>query len=169
MSQTAKILPFKSPKVQKSSKIKGPKVTPINLSEKRAEILEAERRQVKRTILTEFLGSHCIVPDQGLVRVWLHDVSESGISFDMENKFGKFTIGESVTLRVYFNHVTYFPFEVAIRRVETVVEEGVFRHGCALKADSMNREALFHFMKFIENVATTLRSDQGDMIVSGIK
>ena len=99
----------------------------VNMTERRSEILRDERRKVKRTILTEFIGASVIVPQQGLMKVALYDISDKGIAFDIKVDKGHFKVGEEVAMRVYLNHQTYFPFSVALKNVQEIDEEGVYR------------------------------------------
>lgn len=140
----------------------------INISELRSEVLKQERRTVKRTILTEFIAVHLVLPDRGLVKVMVHDINENGLSFDLESQFGKFNQGEEVAMRVYLNHMTYFPFVVTVKRQAGLPEEDVIRHGAEFVKGTINDEALHHFVKFIENVSASLKQDRGDVLVTKI-
>lgn len=140
----------------------------VNLSSQRSEIINQERRQVKRTILTEFVAAHVVVPGQGLLKVQLYDLTEKGLAFDVESFRGAFSVGEVVVVRVYLNYQTYFPLEVQVRHVTAIEDEGVLRHGGELVAGSENDIALHHFVKFMESISTKLRSDRGDVSVSKI-
>ena len=155
---------------QKETKTKAP-VNPaavIDMTEKRNEILNQERRQVKRTILSEFVGAFVLIPRKGLLKVNLYDISENGLAFDVEAEAGHFALGEEVAMRVYLNQQTYFPFVVRIQNVRAEEEEGNFRHGANFQKGTMNEEALHHFVKFIETVSASLQSDGGDIMVSSI-
>jgi hypothetical protein len=144
-------------------------VTPVfDMTEKRQAELEEDRRQVKRTILTEFVGTHLVVPGAGLQKVVLHDVAESGISFDLDQRFGRFNVGEEVVIRLYLNKDTYFPFHVTVANCRFVDSEGAFRHGCEIAHGSVNDEALQHFIMFIETVSASLRKDGGDVLVGNL-
>lgn len=140
----------------------------VDISEKRQQMLSQERRDVKRTILTEFIGAFVIVPQEGLVKVAIYDISESGIAIDLDSKYGRFLNGEEIALRVYLNHKTYFPFYVKITNVRDIDDEGVVRHGANFVPDSLNEEALSHFVKFIETVSASLETDMGDVMVSNL-
>lgn len=139
-----------------------------DMTERRAEILKDERRQVKRTILTEFIGASVIVPERGLMKVALYDISDNGIAFDIEGEKGHFQAGEEIAMRVYLNHKTYFPFSVELKNVQVIEEEGLFRHGGQFLKGSVNDKALFHFVKFIETVSAALQRDSGDVMVSNL-
>lgn len=160
-----------SGKVKKSTnKVKSQEaLSPIvNLTELRQEIIEQERRGVKRTLLQEFVGLHLIIPTKGLSKCAIYDISENGLAFDMPTESGQFKKGEEVALRVYLNHQTYFPFVVRITHLQHVEEEGIYRYGSAFQKDTINDTALFHFAKFIENVSAYLRTDHGDVLVSNL-
>lgn len=161
-------------KTQKNArKAKGPSAKSdgspvVDMTEKRQEILEQERRTVRRTILSEFIGAMVVVPEKGLVKVNLYDISENGLAFDIDAKAGHFQLNEKVAMRVYLNHQTYFPFVVSVQNLRKVGDEDVYRHGAQLEKGSINDEALHHFVKFIETVSAALKSDHGDIMVSSL-
>ncbi len=140
----------------------------IDMTEMRQEILSQERRQVRRTILSEFIGAMALVPRKGLLRVTLYDISENGMAFDVDSEAGHFALGEEVAMRVYLNHETYFSFIVKVQNVRHVNDEGVYRHGAHFQKGTINDVALFHFIKFIETVSASLQRDSGDIMVSSI-
>ncbi len=135
----------------------------------RQEIIQDERRIVKRTILTEFIGANVIIPGHGLLKVAISDISQGGLAFDMETESGHFSEGESVAMRVYMNHKTYFPFVVKVTHIVAVESEGIFRVGAKFEQDTANKLALHHFVNFIETVSANLKNDDGDVMVSNIK
>jgi hypothetical protein len=140
----------------------------IDMTEKRNEILLQERRQVRRTILSEFIGAFAVLPRKGLLKVNLYDISDNGLAFDVEAAAGHFQVGEEIAMRVYLNQQTYFPFVVTVQNIRGVADENVYRHGANFLKGSINDEALFHFVKFIETVSASLKSDDGDIMVSSI-
>lgn len=140
----------------------------MDFTEARQAVLNRDRRQVKRTILTEFVGAYVILPEKGLLKVTLYDISESGIAFDLPVTDGKYQQGEEVAMRVYLNHSTYFPFTAKVSNARLIEEEGVVRHGANFVRGTVNDVALHHFVKFIENVSASLRKDDGDVLVSHI-
>lgn len=156
---------------KQSTKKNKAQVTPapvIDMTEKRQEMLAQERRQVKRTILSEFVGAFALVPRKGLLKVNLYDISENGLAFDVEGEAGHFAVGEEVAMRVYLNQQTYFPFVVRVQNVRGIDEEDTFRHGANFLKETVNSEALHHFVKFIETVSASLQSDNGDITVTNI-
>lgn len=143
--------------------------TPVlDISGIREEMIKEERRQAKRTILNGFIGVHLVVPGRGLLKISLFDISNGGLSFDVNPEWGSFKDKEEVAMRFYFNQKVYFPFVVKITGGRTINEDGVFRHGAIFIPDSMNQEALFHFVDFLESVSSALKTDKGDLFISGM-
>lgn len=140
----------------------------VDISERRSELVNQDRRQVRRTILTEFIAVHTVVPNMGLMKVALFNINENGVAFDIDFKKGHFQVGEEVAMRVYLNHQTYFPFVVKVKHITDIQDEQVHRHGCEFVKGTINDVALHHFIKFIENVSAALRHDKGDVIVSNL-
>jgi hypothetical protein len=140
----------------------------VDMAKRREEILDSERRKVKRTILTEFIGSFIVVPQKGLHKVSIYDISDSGIAFDLPEEIGQLIKNEEVAMRVYMNKQTYFPFVVTVSNCRFIEEEGVYRHGASFLKGTINDVALHHFVKFIENISASLRQDNGDVMVSNL-
>ena len=140
----------------------------IDLTEKRSAIIASERRQVRRTILREFLSAFVLVPRRGLLKIDLYDISENGLSFDTDRAGGQYAVGEEIAMRVYLAQDTYFPFTVKIANVRVIEDEGTFRHGVIFQKESLNSDALTHFVRFIESVSASLQTDRGDIIASSI-
>ena len=140
----------------------------LDITLARQEMISRDRRDVKRTILTEFIGAFAILPEKGLMKVTLYDISENGMAFDLEAADGGYNVGDEVAMRVYLNHSTYFPFTITIANCRLIEEEGVLRHGANFVKGSLNDVALHHFIKFIENVSASLKTDSGDVLVSHI-
>ena len=105
MSTEGKVLLFPSKKKSKKKSTGTlPKAHVVDIGVKREEIIQNERRSVKRTILNGFIGVHVVVPEnrrqktafhKGLLRCSLHDISSNetggGVSFDVEEKRGTFS------------------------------------------------------------------------------
>jgi hypothetical protein len=158
------------PKLAKTQDSPESPQTPVtSITELRQEMINDERRRVKRTILTGFIGAFVVVPNQGLLRVDIYDISENGVAFDMETSFGQFNKGEEVAMRVYMNQDTYFPFIINVQNVRELDGADLTRHGAFFAKGTVNDEALFHFVKFIETVSASLEKDSGDVLVSNIK
>ncbi len=140
----------------------------VDIGQVRSRIISEDRRQVKRTILTEFISVHAVVPGHGVLRVSLYDITNHGLSFDLELGRGRYNIGDDVELRVYLNHQTYFRIDTKVAHVTEITDEGICRHGCEFVANSLNNNALKHFVQFLEGVTASLRRDGGDVLVSKI-
>lgn len=138
----------------------------IDMTEMRAEIISQERRQVKRTILSEFIGAFALVPRKGLLKVTLYDISDNGMAFDVSEMAGHFSVGEEVAMRVYLNQQTYFPFVVKIQNIRGIDDEKAYRHGAGFVKGTINDVALHHFVRFIETVSAQLQTDKGDLKAS---
>lgn len=145
-------------------------VAPIlDMTERRTEVITEERRKVKRTILAEFVGAFVLIPNVGLQKVNVFDISESGLSFDLDFEHGHFNIGEEFAMRLYLSNDTYMPFTVRVTNHREVQDEGVHRHGVQMLKDSTNQESIKYFVKFLETVTASLQTDKGDRTVSKIK
>lgn len=140
----------------------------FDITEARKEMLNRDRREVKRTILTEFVGAFVVLPEKGLMKVVLADISENGLSFELDMQEGSFQGDEEVAMRVYLNHTTYFPFTVCITNSRSIDESALVRHGANFVKGTVNDVALHHFVKFIETVSASLKTDTGDIQVSHI-
>lgn len=140
----------------------------VDYSEQKQKILFHERRQMKRTILTEFVSAMVVVPEKGLLKVAIFDISEQGVSFDVELEQGAFQVDESVIMRVYLNQKTYFPIALKIKHVTTEQSEGVNRHGAIFMKDAQSDAALQYFVRFIESVSHGLKRDEGDLMLPKI-
>lgn len=140
----------------------------VNYAEKKKRMLFHERRQAKRTILTEFVSAMVVLPEKGLFKVDLYDISEEGISFDVEVSQGQFKIDEVLSIRIYLNHKTYFPMNLQVKHVTHEPTEGVVRHGTVFLRgrllDSSSDAALQYLIRFIETAGAQLRKDDGDLM-----
>lgn len=134
--------------------------------EPRQAILNDERRDLRRTILTEFVGAFVVVPERGLLRVGLYDISEDGLAFEVEVGQGHFNKEERLAMRIYLNHKTFFEFVTEVKWWENHADDGFVRHGARFVRNTVNDVALHHFVKFIEAVSVNLQVDQGDLQIS---
>jgi len=155
---------LKSKKTGDSSSNK--KASVKSISKIRKDMILEERREVKRTLLTEFVGASMVIPGSGLVKVILNDISVGGISFDVPTKYGKLETGDQLAVRVYLNHTTYFPLMVTVTNCRFDKEDCVHRHGAEFLEGSVNEKAIGHFIKFMETVSTSLKADSGDILLT---
>lgn len=140
----------------------------IDYDETKQKLLLFERRKIKRTILTEFVSAMVVLPEKGLLKVSLYDISENGMSFDTEYDQGAFKADEEVSMRVYLNHKTYFPITLQVKHVNDEKIEGVMRHGAVFLKQPSTDAALQYFVKFIESVSQGLKNDDGDLMAPKI-
>ena len=140
----------------------------VDIVQRREEQMTEDRRQVKRTMLTEFISLHTVIPGYGLLKVLLRDITDRGLAFELEEARGHFNSGDEVEMRIYLNHQTYFKIEAKIAHVTHLADEGLYKHGCEFIKDSINNDALMHFIRFLESVTASLKKDKGDILVSKI-
>lgn len=138
----------------------------LPLTQVRQKAIRQERRSAKRTMLSEFIAAYVVLPERGLLRVGIFDISEKGMSFDLGIEEGSFGSGEKIAMRIYLNHRTFFSFVVEISNIRFFVKQNIARHGVNYVRGSINEAALHHFVKFIETVSINLKSDDGDMQVT---
>lgn len=136
----------------------------LQFEKEKKKLLFQERRNAKRTLLSEFISAMIVLPEKGLIKVLLYDISEEGVSFELELEQGQFKVGEEILLRVYLNQKTYFPLTVSVKHMTPDVEAGVVRHGAEFLKGQANDVALQHFVKFIELAGTDLKKDSGDFV-----
>ncbi|PIU00058.1 MAG: PilZ domain-containing protein [Bdellovibrionales bacterium CG10_big_fil_rev_8_21_14_0_10_45_34] len=141
----------------------------LDMTERRQEILQSERRIAKRTILTEFLGAFIVVPQKGLVKANLYDISDTGVSFDVDFENGELILSQEVSVRFYLSQSSYFSFDVVIANIRAIAGEGVIRHGGTFANALESDPALTHFIRFIEHVSQQLRVDRGDLVAPRVK
>ncbi len=141
----------------------------LDMTARRQEAISEERRKVRRTILAEFVAAYVLIPEKGLQKVSIYDISEDGLAMDLESQIGHFRQGEEFAMRLYLSKDTYLPFIVRVRNVREITDEEVHRHGVQFIKDSMNSEAFSHFVMFMKTVSASLQTDRGDILVSNIK
>lgn len=157
---------LKSSKKSKGTAASSTPAAVLDMTERREAALTAERRSVKRTILTEFIGGFAVIPQQGLQKISIYDISESGLAFDLKLNEGQFRVGEEVAVRIYFSQTSYIPVSVKVANIRSIEDEGVVRFGANFVTGSFNQDAMYHLVKFVEKVGTSLHTDKGDLVVS---
>lgn len=138
----------------------------VDITSRRQEVINQERRLTKRTLLSEWVGAFAVVPQHGLQKVTLYDISETGLSFDLELREGQFRVGEELAMRIYLNQDNYLPLSVRISNIREISDEGVIRHGASFVDGKTLQEAVYHFIRFIENASSSVQRDNGDLKVS---
>ncbi len=148
----------------KETPVKGNvKAQVLDLVERRQDAIVQERRALKRTILTEFIG-FSVVTEKGLVSdIPLYDISKNGISFETPIKIPLVNEGQEVAVRIYMTQKTYFTFNIKVKNIRYTNDDGIYRYGAEFMKDDTKKEALQNFIKFIESVSQHLRADNGDL------
>ncbi len=137
----------------------------ISFSDRKSEKSDEDRRNVTRTVLSQFVGVFAVIGEGILQPIHIFDISTSGLAFDMAKDVGSFNRDELVTLRIYISHETYFSFSAKIANVREIPHQGVVRHGSSFKkAAHSSEEALYHFVRFLETVSSTAKKDKGEKI-----
>ncbi|MFN3454896.1 MAG: PilZ domain-containing protein [Pseudobdellovibrio sp.] len=140
----------------------------IDFKDKYQPILSKERRQVERTILSDLISGMIVIPEKGLIKISLYDISNEGLSFTMSPEMGSFKVGEEVALRVYLNRKTYFPLNVKIKHATFDTQEEVVRHGVEYNQGVSTDVALQHFVNFIISLSEGLKIDNGDFMIGPV-
>ena len=128
----------------------------------------SDRRKAQRVVLGQLIASHAVLPGLGLVQVAVRDIDEAGMAFEMESFLGHFSKGDLVEMRFYLNGQTYFRVEVQVAYSSVEESTGIARHGARFTQQSLNQEALFHFVQFLRSVSVSLRTDRGERVVSNL-
>lgn len=134
----------------------------LDMVERRQEAITKERRALKRTILTEFIG-FSIVTEKGLLEVSLYDISKSGLSFECHFKIPSIIRGNEVVARIYLTQKTYFPFTIKVTNIREE-DDGYYRYGTEFVKDELKKDALQNFVEFVETVSQHLKADNGDLV-----
>lgn len=76
----------------------------------------AERRRARRTVVQESFHLFLVIPPiQGMVRIYMKDISRLGISFRLENE-ADFRMGQKFQARLYISPAFYLPLECVVVR-----------------------------------------------------
>ena len=156
---------------ERNDKLESFSTTLIDFQNTKVKKLKKEQRKVKRTVLNGLVGVTVMVPDRGLMRVQVQDISKSGLSFDMYESEGAFFKGEQLELRIYVDNKIYFPFVASVENTKVRFSYGakVIRHGLKFKKSKANRKALDYFVGFLEAVVKNCKEDSGDRLISHLK
>jgi hypothetical protein len=127
-----------------------------------------DRRKAQRVVLSHLIASHVVLPHFGLAQVAIRDIDEGGLAFEMDSFFGAFQKGDELEMRFYLNGQTYFRVGIVVAYSAMDEEFGVSRHGAKFLPDSLNQEALKHFIQFLRTVSVSLKTDRGERVVSNL-
>jgi len=116
----------------------------------------AERRRFKRRPILETFSLFVVVPKKGSHRLPVHDVSDSGIGFDLDidgENFSEFPLksGERLDVQLYLNQTLFLPVTVQVARIEDTAS--VRRIGAELvNPDSPSSKAFAAFLTMLDLV-----------------
>lgn len=130
--------------------------------------ISEEKRKTRRIVMSGLMNTALVVPNGGLIRdVSLHNISETGISFDLPFNFKEaFKVKEKLTMRVYLNSEDFFDFNIVItKNIRHIPEEGICRYGCRLLPNERSEKAINSLIHFIESVSHILHKDKGEVLL----
>lgn len=145
---------------------KSHKAQVLTFADKLEQKVAGERRKVTRTVLSQLIGVFVLTSKRILQPVAINDISIDGLSFDMVQDVGSYDIGNTVTMRIYMSHDTYFTFNVKVTNKRLVEERGIFRHGVVFAKNQP--DALYHFVRFLETVAQVAQKDKGEKLAGRV-
>jgi hypothetical protein len=167
------------PRLEEKSKVvkfkKGPKAKLINFA-KAVENLIFERRKTERTPLQDLESAYIYAPDNTLRKVSVQDFSQMGLAFFLACEDFPLAVGSELELRIYLNRETYFPVKIKVsnlnltnltaRELKQKSFGRVYRFGCTVDDESLNREAIEHFISFFKTINKISCKDLGDKMIS---
>ena len=141
----------------------------LDFTKKRAENIEAKRRNFERLVFDNFLGAHQEISKDGIIYpVTLVDISRDGCLFQIPwngKRDKKLASGSEINMRMYFTEHTYIPVIMRIKngRQHTDQNGSVYqRYGCAFDTSMPSFEAMSAFIEFLYKFAEHSTLDKGD-------
>ena len=139
------------------------KLTVVNLSSVRQELIEEKRREYERVVFRSSFGVFTYHEDGGLNAIEIVDISEGGMQFQTPEKSAlKLNVGDTIPVRLYFATEHYISIDVKVVRSFTALENGtaVHRYGCLMDKSMASYSAIYHFVQFITKCAEHGHKDQ---------
>lgn len=128
---------------------------------KSSEKSGAERRKARRRPIVETFSFFVVVPKKGFHRLFVADVSDTGIGFDFDiggESAADFPVkpGEEMALQFYLNQSLYIPLTVRVMRVDD--SQGVRRVGAEF-TDPQSKElkALHSLLSMIDEISEVVQ------------
>ena len=119
----------------------------------------AERRKSKRRQILSTFSFFVVVPNKGVHRLPVHDVSENGIGFDIDlddedpSAFPLKT-GENLALHFYLNQSLFMPVSIRVMRIDEQPKSKVRRIGAEFaEKNSAGVQAMKAFTQMLDRVA----------------
>lgn len=158
----------KEKKVTKTEKAAGNNHTAqvLSFADKLEQRVQADRRKAARTVLSRFIGVFVVTSKNILHPVWIHDISTQGCAFDSIRDVGSYNEGQTVTVRVYMSHDTFFSFSAKVTHKRLLKDKDIYRHGVIFQ--QAQPEALYHFVKFLETVSQVAQKDKGEKVAGRV-
>jgi len=85
-------------------------------------VSQLERRHSKRRPILETFSIFIVIPQKGLYRLAVHDMSEDGMNFNVDIEGEPIfsfqpKVGESIDIRIYLNKSLYIPLSIQVVRI----------------------------------------------------
>lgn len=104
-----------------------------------------ERRQSKRIVVQEAFSFFIVIPKRmGMSRVYMRDISASGLAFQLEVEHD-FHVDQAFQIRLYTSPAFYLPVEVKVVRVDGSEVALAFT-----QSKSKGVQALQKFIEFLD-------------------
>ncbi len=120
-----------------------------------------ERRKTRRRNILATFSIFLVIPQKGIHRLMIHNISEEGIAFDFDiESEAPFDfpakIGDSIDARLYINPSLYIPIQMKIVRIEKSGDGR--RVGASFQnIKSENHQALLSFLKLLDSILDVLK------------
>jgi hypothetical protein len=113
----------------------------------------AERRRSRRRPILSTFSLFVVVPQKGIHRLPVHDVSDLGIGFDLDTEGeepGDFPLrqGEQLSIHFYLNQSLYLPLDVRVARLED--GQGIRRIGAEVLTQTKNDPNAAAYQAFLQ-------------------
>ena len=133
------------------------------MSKASAKSPAVERRRAPRRPVLETFACFAVIPQHGIHRLTVHDISEDGIGFDLDTDAEfrtEFSVqnGDELDIRFYVNPTLYIPLVIKVTRMEDNLS--IRRVGAIFqKKNGSDYKAFLAFVTLIDRILETLRTD----------
>lgn len=120
-----------------------------------------ERRKTERRPILYTFSIFLTIPKKGLYRLEVHDISETGIGFDLDiegEEYSRFPVKEGfpIDLRFYINPSLYIPLSVQVTRIED--HHSKRRVGAEFQeSSSENYKAFLSFLSLLDKIVDVVQ------------
>jgi len=122
-----------------------------------------ERRREKRRPMLETFSFFIVIPKKGLHKLGLHDISESGVGFDLDIEGESSTDfaakdGDTIDFRFYLNRSLFIPLSANVARIE--MSASGRRVGAEFKdKTSKNYKAFLSLLQLLDGIVDVVQID----------